>query len=445
MSDMVLTLDPTARKRKMNPVHGVGNGPSGYPFASTRAREFREAGIPFSRTHDTQGNFGSGEFINIHCIFRDFDADVNDPASYNFALTDIYIQHILEAGTQVYYRLGETIENNPMGKLCPRYIIPPKDFFKWAQICEHIIRHYTEGWANGFHYDIAYWEIWNEPDNPKMWTGTPQQFYEMYKIAATHLKKCFPHLKIGGAAFSGFYAATRDNPSEWFKTLIPFAEGFMEYITASETPVPLDFFSWHCYTHSVDELQACCKYARNFIDKYGFTETESILNEWNYALNWNGAEGKFRKSMTAAAMAAGSLATMQNEGVDAGMYYDAEVRRISFCGLFNEYTAACEKPYYALYAFNQLYKLGTQLETGFENGNGYYAIAAADGKNAAALLVNYASPKRSVTLKTKGCGTAMEVYLLDKTHDLEPVATQTSPNGHFTLELDTDSVILVKF
>ena len=40
----------------------------------------------------------------------------------------------------------------------------PKDFKKWAVICEHIIRHYTEGWADGFFYDMPYWEIWNEPD-----------------------------------------------------------------------------------------------------------------------------------------------------------------------------------------------------------------------------------------------------------------------------------------
>jgi hypothetical protein len=41
---------------------------------------------------------------------------------------------------------------------------PPQDYAKWARICEHIILHYTKGWANGFHYDITYWEIWNEPD-----------------------------------------------------------------------------------------------------------------------------------------------------------------------------------------------------------------------------------------------------------------------------------------
>ncbi len=24
--------------------------------------------------------------------------------------------------------------------------------------------HYTEGWADGFRYDMEYWEIWNEAD-----------------------------------------------------------------------------------------------------------------------------------------------------------------------------------------------------------------------------------------------------------------------------------------
>ena len=46
----------------------------------------------------------------------------------------------------------------------PYHTFPPKDPEKWARICEHIIRHYTEGWADGYHYNIRYWEIWNEPE-----------------------------------------------------------------------------------------------------------------------------------------------------------------------------------------------------------------------------------------------------------------------------------------
>ena len=56
-----------------------------------------------------------------------------------------------------------------------RDLLPPKDFRKWAQICEHIIRHYNEGWADGHKWDIRYWEIWNEADlDSKTWNTSPR-------------------------------------------------------------------------------------------------------------------------------------------------------------------------------------------------------------------------------------------------------------------------------
>ncbi len=84
---------------------------------------------------------------------------------------------MIEAGgAKVFYRLGSKIEHWRK----KHNTIPPKDFKKWAVICEHIIRHYTEGWANGFYMDIEYWEIWNEPDIPLAhkpnWSGTDEEW-----------------------------------------------------------------------------------------------------------------------------------------------------------------------------------------------------------------------------------------------------------------------------
>ena len=57
--------------------------------------------------------------------------------------------------TKVFYRLGSKIEHNRK-----KYgTLVPKDPHKWAVICEHIIRHYNEGWADGFHLNMQYWEI----------------------------------------------------------------------------------------------------------------------------------------------------------------------------------------------------------------------------------------------------------------------------------------------
>ena len=160
--------------------------------------DFRAAGIPYCRTHDIEYPFGSGEFVDIHCIFRDFEKDENDPASYSFTFTDEYLKAIVNAGAKPFYRLGATIEHQPI-KL---YIHPPKDFAKWGRICSRIIAHYNDGWANGFHMGIEYWELWNEPDIAACWTGTPEQFIGLYAAAAPIIKKEHPEVKVGGCAFS---------------------------------------------------------------------------------------------------------------------------------------------------------------------------------------------------------------------------------------------------
>ena len=195
---------------RVKPMHAVNNGPVGSKvrMGNSTYAYFREAGIPYARNHDAAFStaYGGEYTVDVHRIFRDFDADPEDPANYDFVFTDGLITALMEYGVEPYFRLGVTIENQSCYKAYRIY--PPKDFHKWARICEHIIRHYNEGWANGFHYGIEYWEIWNEPDcrnhdgsNP-CWQGTNKEFIELYAVAATHLKKCFPNIKIGGPAFT---------------------------------------------------------------------------------------------------------------------------------------------------------------------------------------------------------------------------------------------------
>ena len=188
--DVAVTADfakPTGKK--IMPLHGVNSGPRTKSFVYDARPLFVEAGLPSVRLHDVEYPFGSGEYVDIPCIFKNFDADENDPASYNFALTDEYIRACLSVGSRIFYRLGVSIEHSPV----KRYTNPPKDYAKWARICEHIIRHYNEGWADGHRWNIEDWEIWNESDaeSTKLWSGTQEQFIEFYTVAARHLKSCF--------------------------------------------------------------------------------------------------------------------------------------------------------------------------------------------------------------------------------------------------------------
>ncbi len=123
--------------------------------------------------------------VDLPLIFANPEADAEDPDNYYFAQTDDYIANCIACGTEVYYRLGTSIEHS----VNKYFVHPPEDVRKWVDVASNVIRHYTEGKWNGFRYDIRYWEIWNEPDlGPKMWTGTLQQFNDFYAQAATELK-----------------------------------------------------------------------------------------------------------------------------------------------------------------------------------------------------------------------------------------------------------------
>ena len=124
----------------MLPLHGVCNSPL---MTKGVQESFRDAGIPFMRPHDACGAFGGAHYIDIPNLFPDFSKDESDPASYDFKLTDAYLGTIVAAGTEVFYRLDVTFE--PQTKFIKPYnVIPPPDFAKWARICEHVVRHYTE-------------------------------------------------------------------------------------------------------------------------------------------------------------------------------------------------------------------------------------------------------------------------------------------------------------
>lgn len=270
MSKLTVNFNETVGKIK--PLHAVNNGPKQMSADQSRGNmdSWIKAGIPYARNHDAafSSSYGGEHTVDIGNIFPDFDADVNDPASYDFTLTDLYCQTIQEGGTKVFYRLGNKIEH-----WIKKYgTLPPKDFHKWAQICEHIIMHYTEGWADGYHWDIEYWEIWNEPDldpddspNKRTWGGTASEFFELYRLTAFHLKKHFPNLKIGGPALAGNL--------QWM-------ESFLNAMTDG-VRVPIDFFSWHIYTDDPKKLLSKAKIIRKMLDQFGYTETESICNEWS--------------------------------------------------------------------------------------------------------------------------------------------------------------------
>ncbi len=395
--------------------------------------DYKAARIPYSRNHDSavHGVYGGPYSHDITCIFPNFDANPEDPASYDFACTDEAILVCLDAGTETFFRLGQTIEH----QIKKHGTIPPKDFKKWAVICEHIIRHYNEGWADGHHLNIQYWEIWNEPDldtddstNKRTWGGTKAQFFDLYEIAAKHLKGCFPHLKIGGPALAG--------------NLI-WAEDFLHEMQRRNAP--LDFFSWHIYCTEPAPMIQKAEAVKTLLTQYGYSDAETILNEWNYVKGWT---DEFKYSIQSihgikgAAFVMACLCEAQSsDAIDMLMYYDT--RPSAFCGAFDFYTYDRLKGYYPLYWYGMFYDMekAIQPENRIEN---IYSLCGVDANgNTMAILTHYTDDDKATTKKVAidfGREGHYEVYLLDEAHNGEFI--QTTDKLEF--ELQNQSAILIR-
>ena len=435
---MNVTIDFNKTNGRMKPMHAVNNGPMG-----SRSIEgynnfecFKEAGIPYARNHDASFHtcYGSEYTVDVHRIFRNFDADPTDPANYDFECTDKCVADTFSVGTEVYYRLGARIEH---GKKVGTF--PPADFHKWAVICEHIIRHYNEGWANGFEYGIKYWEIWNEPDcgdadgtNP-CWQGTEEEFYSLFETTAKHLKRCFPHLKIGGPASAG--------DESWMAR-------FLERMRKTDTP--LDFFSYHWYWTQPKDMTAKCTRVRALLDKYGYKDTETHLNEWNYVRGWDKDFVYSIKQIIGAKGAAFDMACMcaaqSCADVDMLMYYDA--RPSEWNGLFDFYSMEPIKGYYSFYSFANLYDMGTQVEASSDSDDIYVISAKGNGKHAIALSYYTEDDSKGandVTIYLDGVEIKeTKAYLTDSNNTYAEIYLDASDNK-INIHLQRNTVVYFEF
>lgn len=432
----------------IRPLHGVNCGPLPAGGLTDLSDLHRAAAFPFVRLHDCR--WPNTDVVDIHVVFPDFRRDPADPASYDFARTDAYVKAVLDTGSKVVFRLGESIEHTAD----KRHVHPPADVAKWAAVCLGIVRHYNDGWANGFRHDIRYWEIWNEPENrPACWTGTDEQYFNLYEAASTAIKAKFPDLKVGGPAvgYSGKFAGGKlDGKFEPSEFVVAFLK------RCRDRRLPLDFFSWHLYTDDPTECVARAKAIRALLDASGFPKAESHLNEWNYLPDnsWTPAGRKGQGpprdqffdrvgNAEGAAFAAAVLCNLQDAPVDVANYFRAETDAF---GLFTSHGSP-RKSYHAFRAFRQLLgnprRVTTRIDDGAA-GRGFAACAgvAEDGRSAAVLVGCLRPSDQPTTVRVAGLpwegATACEVLVVDAARDLTAERRSVEPAGAFAVTLAAD-------
>jgi len=356
-------------------------------------RQYKELRTSLVRTHDMMGptdidatfkfdniwqkwlipdaatRKGAVEAGNKNIIFPDPKADPEKPESYNFGPTDEVMAAIHQSGAKVYYRIGRS-----WGAQAE----PPADFDKFASVVRHTAMHYNQGWANGFHYGIHYWEFWNEPGDI-FWTGTPEQFYQLYEKTARALKSVDPELKIGGPAIA--------DPSH----VSPYREGLLDYCTAHK--VPFDFYSWHTYAIGSADPYDGVRLARNFrklLDAHGYTKAESILSEWNLTPDFTEGEKAELQGEHNAAFIGAALSYFQDAPLDAAIFYRGDATWMGLFDLQGKYF----KTAYTFKAMGQMLDTPRRLAVEGPDTYGFATLAgkSADGKTVQLLISNYEIP-----------------------------------------------------
>lgn len=418
-------------QKEWRALHGVNNGPllaGGVGDVTAAQTALR---LPWTRLHDS--HWPNPDVVDMHAVFPRPEADPALAESYDFGRTDDYLAAVAQTGAKILYRLGESIEHDRV----KRYVHPPRDPAKWAQACVGVVRHCNEGWAGGTKLGITHWEIWNEPENrPVMWTGTDAEFFALYQATAKALRAHDPAFRIGGPGIGNtgnLEEGKGFQPSEFLTAFLRFCQ---------KEQLPLDFFSWHCYTDEPRELVARAKGIRAVLDSHGFAKTENWLDEWNYlpAKNWTPLMGKSAPEAReqayktvagpeGAAFLVSSLIELQDAPLDMACFYRGDAGP---WGLFSE-QGVPNAAYDGMLAFSKLRETPHRAPVTGANAEGISAWAgvAEDRRSVAILLAKKAGFPFEVTLQFAnlpwGGATRVEISMLVAPHPRAIVLGKDEP------------------
>lgn len=182
-----------------------------------------------------------------------YTEDKDGKPIYNWMITDMIIDSYLDRGVRPYLQIGfmpEALSSAPEGTQYRhswrpgfRYELieggwnyPPNDYKKWEELVYQWTRHNVEKYGRD---EVLTWyfEVWNEPNGPSYWKGTPEEFYKTHDYAIAGVKRALPEARVGGPDVAGSGGA--------------FMDGFLKHVVSGknyatgETGTPTDFLAFH--------------------------------------------------------------------------------------------------------------------------------------------------------------------------------------------------------
>jgi hypothetical protein len=217
--------------------------------------------------------------------------------TYHFETLDRSVELILQTGAK------------PLMCICfkPRVLFPavdqdivtPNDDGEWERLIDSLVRRYRTRGAG-----IRYWEVANEPDIGES-GGCPYRFgaesyVRYYRRTAAAVLRADPEARVGGPALANVHS--------------PILPALLD--ACANENIPLHFISWHIYSSSPARTRATIEYARDLLKKHAALKPETVLDEWNMALQNPPLDPRFQPCFILE-----TIWQMKDAGLDWSCYY----------------------------------------------------------------------------------------------------------------------------
>lgn len=423
MNRLSVVLDPAKTQGTIRHILGINNSPR-ISSVATMERDlklFRKLNPARVRHHDCTAENGGYSLVDVSRIFPLFHADENDPRNYVFGPTDLYFKQIVKCGTPIELKFGEQIEHAEE----QFRVLPPSDPQKWVRICLHIFRHYTEGWANGMHLKIEYVSLWEEPDNPHLFPGPLELYFELYKEFSIAMRAAFPSVKLCGFNGSGPWGDCR--PWE-------FGEPFVRY--CRDNDLPLDAFSFTSYGREPGHFAECAVTAKEMLKRYGYDKTEVFVVEWHmWPKCWmQYYDGEMDGAGNAAFTVCAMIRMLDCGAVDMAYFYAWAVGRV-----FSLVTNGPIRTYYALCRYSEmagLQRIGIDADLP-EDVN--MLAGTAENGTVKLLISGFCAPRAVYELKVPGYTHCIIQRITDGNEDWETGTELEYDTGKQSFLLDAET------
>lgn len=170
--------------------------------------------------------------VRFHGLFNDEMGVWSSGKEPNFLYIDMVFDAMIERGVRPLVELsfmpGKLASGRATAFFYKGNITPPNDLEAWSALIrslgEHCVRRYGINEVENWNF-----EVWNEPNLKFFWTGTQNDYFELYRHAVTALKGVDNRLRVGGPSTA---------QAAWVGDLLNFC---------GRENLPIDFASTHIY------------------------------------------------------------------------------------------------------------------------------------------------------------------------------------------------------